>query len=127
MTARVIKLTELEPRFILTQQEDHNYLPASNIDTAQGLEFRCPKCYAGNGYQNEGVHHIVLWFDYRVSPVTYKARWAICGASHGNPSLGIPPRRAPSGLDDLTIDPSIRAAPCAWHGYIRGGEIEEAK
>lgn len=90
------------------------YVPCDTLVEADGVWFRCPKCYhAANS--DAGVHHVMCWFEGRVP-------------DEANPGPG---RWTPSGtgLADLTFVPGERIKAvsvqlnggCRWHGFIAGG------
>jgi len=94
-----VKLTDLAPQFMRTV--DERRMCACNFESAQGIMFVCPVCADG--------HVVLVWFEDRGVPESWqpKPRWGVSG----------------TGLDDLTISPSIDGGPGCWHGFVRDGEI----
>lgn len=90
------------------------YVPCETLKEADGVWFRCPKCYH-EAKGAPGVHHVMCWFEGRVP-------------DDANPGPG---RWTPAGdsLADLTFVPGEREKAtsvqlnggCRWHGHIIGG------
>lgn len=117
-----MKLRDLDAHFIdsATPQPNESFCHENNppLSAAQGLLFLCPLCFARNGGA-AGTHSILIPFKDRCVPPGFEPtlpRWAASG----------------SGIDDLTISPSIdlssdgaghpRHEGCAWHGFVRNGD-----
>lgn len=108
--SETIQLTELQAHFERIIVPGKSYKRVTDIDNAQGIMFMCPKCFIKNSGP-VGTHYIVCWFkgcgvsdDEHPKP----GRWAFAG----------------TGLDDLTLVPSINLPGddgCQWHGFIRDG------
>jgi len=78
---------------------------AEGFADAQGVLFECP--------MPDHSHMILLWFADRGVPAEAEpvARWQASG----------------TGLDDLTLHPSVNAQvrdPTCWHGWVTNGEIK---
>lgn len=114
-----MKLTDLNPQFLrYVLREGRIYWQhVDTIDTAQGIGFLCPKCYAKNK-GGEGTHFIVCWSRSRGVPEDAHptpGRWAMIGA----------------GYEDLTLNGAFEGGPrsvqlegaCGWHGFITKGEV----
>lgn len=93
-----MKLAELDPQ-LLVVKEPGLYHHVQELRFAQGVRFECPVC------RN---HQVLVWFVDRGVPLAEEPlpRWAVCG----------------TGLEDLTLSPSINVAGC-WHGFVKAGEV----
>lgn len=108
-----MRLAELEPQFVVREvREDGVYhVRTDALAQAQGVRFLCPKCFAANGGA-VGTHMVLCWApgvpaDAEPGP----GRWPMTGTS----------------LEDLTLTPSIQLnGGCAWHGFVRDGEVIHA-
>lgn len=81
-----MKLTELEPHFLVRKSEKVFRL-ADTIDGADGIQFLCPKCFAANGGR-VGTHIIICWTPAvppTVSP--QPGRWRLMGTDYGDLNL----------------------------------------
>jgi hypothetical protein len=111
-----MKLTELEPQFLRVEIPLKTRRHEDAFAAAQGIRFRCPKCFRANGGL-VGTHQVICWFLGRgvdpAEPPT-PGRWVATG----------------SGYADLTLSaPSSSIAlqgGCAWHGYVQNGEVTDA-
>lgn len=109
-----MRLAELETEF-LKRKDDHHFKRVRSIADADGIIFKCPKCFRQNGGPI-GTHSVICWRPHvpqTTSPTP--GRWEFEG----------------TGLDDLTLvagSSSILLTPpgCEWHGYIRNGEVTDA-
>ena len=113
----MMRLTELEPRFIRHETRDGGEfsVPVDTLADAQSVEFLCPVCFAKNGGA-VGTHLVIVTFAGRGS------------ADHqGSQSRNGGPSRwtvSGTGFDDLTTTPSVDTTPgCTWHGFITSGQI----
>lgn len=107
-----MRLLELEPQFIRYEvREGHEYLvKVDSISEAQGIKFRCPKCWKG-----KDTHHVICWNPSIPPDVGPKpGRWTLVG----------------TGIEDLTLvagSSSIQLlGGCCWHGFIEKGEVRDA-
>lgn len=109
-----MRLALLEAEFLRVHWSEGGQVhhATSKFSEADGIIFRCPKCYAKEGSLH-GVHSVLTWFRHRAN-VTLDvtpgpSRWeALC---HGET------------FETLTLAPSIRlTSGCEWHGFIRNGE-----
>jgi hypothetical protein len=95
-----MKLADLEPYFLKIEDERTFRFEGVSINEADGVWFECPKC------RN---HSIRCWQPHvpqAISPTG--GRWPFSG----------------SGLDDLTLTPSISLeSSCGAHFFVRNGEI----
>lgn len=111
-----MKLTELEPSFLLISEQDENtYQMVDNIAEAQGVSFLCPKCMADRGGKPP-IHSIICWFDGRGVP----------NELHPKPGRWNP---SGHGYTDLTfVGPGatsvLLAGGCQAHFHIENGEIK---
>lgn len=138
-----MRLTDLDPRFVRyeTRVETRQFvagdpatwaqrgyptedrtgpieysLTVATLESAQGVRFLCPVCFQKNGGP-AGTHGVEVAFEGRgVEPHQgsqaasgQPSRWAVAG----------------TGLDDLTLTPSIDlgGVGCGWHGFVRAGEV----
>jgi hypothetical protein len=107
-----MRLSALEPQFTRITSPGH-YQDVERLEDAHGVMFLCPKCYAANGGA-EGTHCVFVWFRDRGVPAEETpgpGRWAVAG----------------TGIDDLTLSPSINLenlghVGCGWHGFVINGE-----
>lgn len=111
-----LRLSQLQPKFLQIISETH-WKETDDLQSAQGIQFLCPKCFWENGCSDIGVHSVVCWFKDRGVPDTVHplpGRWN----PHG------------TGYDDLSfVGPGANSilltAGCRWHGFIRCGEVTE--
>lgn len=114
-----MRLRDLDAWFC-GQAKVGSYRRQPELAGAQGILFQCPKCAVGCEPGEEdgrrffrGAHYILCWF---ANPV---------GADVAPAALNPTPRwrvESGTGLDDLTLSPSILiVGGCAWHGFIREG------
>lgn len=125
------RLADLEPQFIRYETRDTSptfdgetqpreilsefIVPVRTLDEAQGIQLLCPKCYLKNKGK-VGTHLI---------QVTFAGRGVLDSQGAHN-SKGNPARWKVFGstIADLSTDPSILIeGSCAWHGWIRNGEV----
>lgn len=132
-----MKLTELKPQFFRYEMRTETWdtttgpktgpreyrIPVDSINNAHCIHFLCPKCFAAAG-NNIGVHFIEVTFSGRGVPdeqgthnkAGKPTRWDVVKSGLGSPVMS-------TGLDDLTLVPSILIEDCCgWHGYITKGE-----
>lgn len=116
-----MRFTDLAPAFIrLTDPDGRSWEIVDSIAEAQGVEFKCPKCYAANGGP-AGTHMVVCWSRSRgvpdhVSPGP--GRWTLEGSGLADLTLGAEPNQTRSVW--------LTGPGCGWHGYITGGEASDA-
>jgi hypothetical protein len=109
-----MRLADLEPQLVRMISQGH-YEDVADLSEAQGIMFLCPRCYSRNGGA-EGTHSVLAWFRDRGVPSDESpgpGRWVVLEGS---------------GVDDLTLSPSInlensRGLGCEWHGNVTGGEV----
>jgi hypothetical protein len=113
------RLRELDARFLRRHVDDtgvyHN--TDATIDTADGVMFLCPKCYATNAGP-VGTHSVICWFEGRVPDDASPGpgRWTPAG----------------TGLHNLTFVPGkihtavsvLLTSGCGWHGFVRDGSAD---
>lgn len=109
------------PRLVDLDASFRTWLPRAlgkcdAFPAAQGILFQCPACAGPDG----SGHYVLVWFADRGVPseAEPKPRWHASG----------------TGLDDLTLTPSINldvpgpngepAIGCRWHGWVRGGVVK---
>lgn len=115
-----MKLIELEPQF-LRYGEDHRgvvFQHAPTIATAQGVLFKCPKCYRENGGP-VGTHSIICWSRSAGVPESASpgpGRWKLEGTGYHDLTLGSDPGSRSVLLNDG----------CKWHGFVTNGEVTDA-
>jgi len=105
-------LTDLEPEWIVVGEAPNARRRDASLtaETAQGIVFLCPQCFAKNGGP-VGTHSVMLWFRDRGVPKGHEpgpGRWAVEGR----------------GFEDLTLHPSVdlsKGIPGEWHGWIKNG------
>jgi len=108
------KLTTLHAKFI--RYDDGSLFRDATFETAQGVIFLCPKCYAANNGP-VGTHSVICWSRSRGVPDDarpHPGRWKMIGTS----------------IEDLTLeaDPpgSARSVAlsggCSWHGFVTNGD-----
>jgi len=95
----MVKVRDLEPQLLRIEEPGKRYRYVDALAEAQGIRFECPQC---------GNHQVIVWFKGRGAPEEEVPlpRWAVSG----------------TGIDDLTLAPSINVAGC-WHGFVQGGQI----
>lgn len=108
-----MKLIDLEPRF-LRHEDVKTSAFVDTIDTADGIIFLCPKCFAATG-NRLGVHSVICWrprVPLDVSPGP--GRWEFQG----------------TGYTDLTLvagsSSVLLTSGCQAHFYVQGGIIVPA-
>jgi hypothetical protein len=135
---RAMKLADLEARFVdhrVELADEHHGRPMPDgtvqwggfpVDTlhyqqalpgAEGVTFLCPKCFQQNG-GSKGTHSVMVFFEGADLPPDIgrngrgeTVRWHAAG----------------TGIDDLTLSPSIQLlGGCAWHGIVGNGETRDA-
>lgn len=83
---------------------------------AQGIRFLCPLCFAKNNGM-VGTHEIEVTFEGRGA--TDKQ------GSHNKSGAAVRWNVQGTGLDDLTLRPSILSeGECGYHGYVTGGSAD---
>lgn len=108
-----MKLTELEPTFLVIEEPEKCYRRVDEIVGADGVMFLCPKCFAENG-GSVGTHQIQCWAPH--VPLTESpgpGRWELVGTGYANLTL-----RAGSSSILLTDG-------CRWHGLVTNGEVTD--
>jgi hypothetical protein len=107
----MMRLTELEPSW-RSLIDGRSHREAASLAEADGILFRCPKCYAEKGGL-KGVHSVICWrprVTAEVSPGP--GRWEFTG----------------TGFDDLTLvarsSSVLLRGGCAAHFFIRAGKIQ---
>lgn len=133
-----MKLRDLDGHFFgrVDAEKRSCYSQGEEIEGAQGVTFQCPSCAVGkprgepDGRGFAGVHYVRVCFanprNAEVAPPAFdeNPRWEMSG----------------SGLDDLTLEPSINcdippseeeqrwyaehpeAVRCTWHGWVKNGD-----
>lgn len=98
------RLANLDASFVHLESPDGAFREVSTIGEANGVLFDCPKC---------GRHSVLCWSRSRGVPDGIEpgpGRWEMTG----------------SGLDDLTLSPSIdlsrNGSGCGWHGWVKNGD-----
>lgn len=105
-----MRLAELEPEFLkITSPREHKRVEA--ITEADGIIFKCPKCFEANG-GTVGTHSVICWRPHVPTDRHPKpGRWQFVG----------------TGIDDLTLAAGsssiLLTAGCEAHFFIRNGEI----
>lgn len=110
-------LRELEPEFVRHETRDgrHYNIDVATIAEAQSVQFLCPVCYQKN-QGPVGTHGVMVTFANRGVPDHLGSQ-----SRNGGPSRWT---ASGTGLDDLTLTPSIDLTPgCTWHGFITGGQV----
>lgn len=134
-----MKLTELEPEFLvrvvlhgvhvtLVNDPAHPdtgthdaivdqdiFRRVDSIAEAQGVMFKCPKCFVTNG-GIVGTHMVICWSRSRGVPddaTPGPGRWTLLGSGFADLTLGEEPGQTRSVL---------LLGGCAWHGFITNGE-----
>ncbi len=107
-----MKLTDLDAEFV--RHTATGFQRVLEFSAAQGVVFVCPLA----GQASCSGHSILVWFAGRGVPdaAAPEPRWSASG----------------TGLDDLTLSPSInldvppkeggQARGCRWHGHVRDGD-----
>jgi hypothetical protein len=111
-----MKLTELNPQFVRREIRDSAVfqVPVDLITEAQGVRFKCPKCFIANG-GSQGVHQVVCWNPtVPAEALPGPGRWNLEG----------------TGYHDLSLTASSSSvhllSGCAWHGFVKNGEVFDA-
>lgn len=100
-----VRLADLEPEFL---RHEGRTLVGVTFAQAQSIWFDCPICRGGRS------HHVLVSFADRgladdqgsQSREDKPSRWTVRG----------------TGVDDLTLHPSIDCTPsCPWHGWVENG------
>lgn len=118
-----MKLRTLEAFFVKWRKDadNHTFMPrVDNLEAAHGVCFLCPLCFQKNG-GNVGTHAVICWFKGKVpdEATPGPGRWNVSG----------------SGIDDLTLSPSVNLDlpeahesikkgynSCLWHGWVKNGD-----
>jgi hypothetical protein len=114
---RDIRLIELDPVLLRMVSEKQTAI-ASDLRTADGIMFLCPKCFRDAGFTAAGVHRIKCWRPHvpqSMPPVP--GRWEMMGSGLVGLSL-VNPGRASSVL--LTSG-------CKAHFHITNGIVKWCK
>ena len=109
-----IKLTDLEPEWVIATDGSHARSDQLTIVNAQGILFLDPVEFTKNGGPI-GTSSVLVWFRGRGVPDDKEprpGRWDVAG----------------TGFDDLTLSPSIDLTvqgefPDRWHGFIKAGRV----
>lgn len=112
-----MKLSELSGAFVALTYDGH-MRRVDTIEEAQGVIFKCPKCWKDKGGPI-GVHSVICWSRSRGVPddiTPGPGRWRLVG----------------TGIDDLSLmaDPPGKmksvhltgAGGCGWHGFVTDGD-----
>lgn len=105
-----MKLTDLEPRLMKLNTEDHSLHEVSSVADANALEFLCPLCFQKNNGA-VGTHAYVLYTPSVDQKFGGKGRWNFVGTSVNDLSLV----NTPSSILNLSG--------CKAHFFITKGEI----
>lgn len=110
-------LRDLDAKF-LGERSDQGMKILDSVEGAQGVMFQCPLCAEGKERAPDGgfmgAHVVVIWFanPRGVEPSPYGDKgWQMTG----------------TGLDDLTLSPSILLRggdSCGWHGWVQNGDAK---
>lgn len=101
------RLADLDPEFL---RHEDRMLVNVEFEQAQSVWFRCPTCIGNRS------HHVLVSFADRglVDDQGSQNR-------DGKPSRW---RASGTGVDDLTLHPSINCTPsCPWHGWVKSGVV----
>jgi hypothetical protein len=110
-------LTDLEPQWLLAiENADGHFMRYVERKDANGIFFKCPKCYDAKGRTTRGVHGIICWDatvplkpDVWVGP----GRWELVGDTYETLSL-----RAGSSSVRLTSG-------CEAHFFVDNGQVRD--
>jgi hypothetical protein len=105
-----MRLTELDPHW-LVREDDNHFGRARRLDQADGIRFRCPKCFEVNRGVR-GTHSIICWQPH-VPQSTFPTpgRWSFRGRGFRDLSL-------------IASSNSVRlTSGCAAHFWIKNGEV----
>jgi len=112
-----MRLTDLEGQ-LYRYAGKQTFAPAKTIAKADSVMFLCPACFVANGGPH-GTHSIRVDFAGKGVPDDAcirndkgkPVRWKVTG----------------SNVRDITLSPSILLlSGCAWHGFVRNGEVTDA-
>lgn len=107
-----MKLTDLMPEWIKSGTDDGNFTEVATMAEADGIMFKCPKCFAEKG-RLEGVHMVICWTPVVPPNISPKpGRWSFYGTSFDNLSL----RAGSSSI--------LLSGGCNAHFFITNGEIK---
>lgn len=111
-------LKELQAELVICTDENGSTFVVETIAEAQGVCFKCPKCFEANsGFK--GTHSIICWsskggIDPAMRPGP--GRWSLNGTS----------------IDDLTLLAEVGGSHsvqlqsgCVWHGFVTNGSTHE--
>lgn len=99
----------------MRRDDDKHFTYVDSIAEADGIFFVCPKCWTENGGDRKGVHGIICWRP-RVPQTTSPTpgRWEFEGTGYGDLTLV-------AGSSSILL-----TGGCAWHGFIRNGDVTNA-
>lgn len=113
-----MNLRDLKAKFVVNT--DVGFHRVDEIAQANGVFFRCPKCYMANGNTVIGTHSVLCWSRSSGAPENISpgpGRWKMEG----------------TGIDDLTLNadaPSgqrsvqLSGDGCGAHFHVTNGEIQ---
>lgn len=111
-----MKLTDLDPTFLVIEEPGRIYRHVDEIAGADGVFFLCPKCFRDNGGP-VGTHSVLCWAPH--VPKTESpgpGRWQMVGTGYADLTL-----TAASSSILLTGEHG-----CQAHFYVRAGEVVDA-
>jgi hypothetical protein len=112
-----MRLTELDAKF-WKYIGDNSFETVGSLAEATSIIFLCPKCFEKNAGP-VGTHSIRVDFIGRDIPDE------VC--MHNDQGQPVRWHASGSGLEDLTLNPSILLLKCCgWHGFVREGGIVDA-
>lgn len=111
----VMRLTELEPRFMAfdAEKNDGSATFVDDILDADGIMFVCPLCLKSNGMGRAGVHSVICWEPSVPPHINPKpGRWNFSGTGYGDLTLT-------AGSSSILLT----GPGCGAHFFITNGEI----
>lgn len=113
-----MKLTDLEPSFLVIEEPGKTHRKVDEIAGADGVVFLCPKCFKVNGGPRR-THQVLCWamhvpVDGPNAERPGPGRWALVG----------------TGYDDLTLrngsSSVLLQGGCGAHFHVTNGEVTDA-
>lgn len=111
-------LRELEPEWIRLS-EGGGFRRVDTIAEAQGVMFKCPKCFAANKGP-AGTHMVICWSRSRGVPESASpgpGRWRLEGTCFHDLTLAADP---PNKKRSVKL-----TGGCGWHDHVTCGEIRK--
>lgn len=103
----------LEPEFLRYRSGQFSRVP---LEEADGVVFKCPRCYFDKGNTLVGVHSIICWEpSVPADALPGPGRWSMEGTSVGDLSLV-------AGSSSVHLD----GPGCGAHFFVRNGEVVDA-